>query len=394
MSASVIKDLIKTSNPLIWVYSLEEIRFIEEESTSLMADKNFSYVYVYDARGSIYDVKGIFSESISQSKQYDSHVEAINDFSEPSAHKWSDLNSGSMSNWDINMHGYPNNSVLVMLDVPFYMVDPAKVQHTNAMLTRTIKVAAIKNLPQKKSIVIVNHHKAVPVELEGVVTYVEHPSPTINSLKKIVYGSRDMVSDASIPAIELDEEESIVVAQQLKGLTVWQSEHILSLANRQNAIKFKADNTTKRGFDYEVIQREKAKLICKSSTIEIIQPKQDLNGIGGMENFKEWIKDTEICFRHEAREEGIDLPKGILVCGAGGTGKSLLATCLAKEWNRPLLRLDISACMGSLLGESEGKLIKALKDAEAQAPCILFLDGPIICPSKTPLIVWNILFCC
>ena len=372
--SSLLNDFIKTNNPLIWVYSEEEIRFIEEESSHLISSKACTQVYIYDARGSIYDVRGVFSDTVGQSREYDSNVEAINDFAEVSTFDWDDLNQGGDSTWDIKSHGYPNGSILIMLDIPFYMVDAAKVQHTNAMLTRTIKCAAMKNIQQRKSIVIVNHHKTVPIELDGIVTYVEHPHPTLSKLKKVVLGAKDMLRSDTVPTIELDDEETTKVAQQLKGLTMWQSEHVLAQANRQNALDYHNGTTKVRGYKTEVIQKEKARLISKSSTIEIIQPDNNLNGVGGMENFKEWIKDCEMSFRHEAREEGIDLPKGILIVGSGGTGKSEAAKCLAKEWNRPLLRLDISACMGSLLGESEGKLIKALKDAEAQAPCILFLD--------------------
>ena len=372
--SSLLNDFIKTNNPLIWVYSEEEIRFIEEEASHLTSSQACTQVYIYDARGSIYDVRGVFSDSVAQSKEYDSHVDAINDFSEVSTFDWEDLNQGGESTWDIKSHGYPNGSILIMLDIPFYMTDASKVQHTNAMLTRTIKCSALKNVQQRKSIVIVNHHKTVPIELDGIVTFVEHPHPSLDKLKRVVNGSRDMLRSETIPSIELDDEELTKVAQQLKGLTLWQSEHVLAQANRQNALDYHNKITKHRGFKVEVIQREKSRLISKSSTIEIIQPQYDLSSVGGMENFKEWVKDTESSFRAEAREDGIDLPKGVLVVGAGGTGKSYLAQGLAKEWNRQLLRLDISACMGSLLGESEGKLIKALKDAEAQAPCILFLD--------------------
>ena len=378
-STSLLNDLIKTNNPLIWVFSEEELRFIEEESSFLISSKACSYVYVYDARGSIYDVKGIFSSKpVNQTKEYDSAIDAINDFAEASMHAWDDFGDNTDgSKWDINQHGFPEKSILIMLDIPISMTDASRVNHTNAILTRTIKMASIKNIPQRKSIVIINHHKSIPIELDGVVTYVEHKKPGIDKLKHIAIGSKDMLRSDKIPTIELSEETALSVAQQLKGLTLWQAEHVLAQANRQNALDFNAGKTTIRGYKNEVIQNEKARLISKSNTIEIIQPNYDLSAVGGMENFKGWIKDIETSFRHEAREEGIDLPKGILIVGAGGTGKSHVAQGLAKEWNRPLLRLDISACMGSLLGESEGKLIKALKDAEAQAPCVLFLDKQI-----------------
>jgi hypothetical protein len=377
MSKSVLFDSIKSNIPLIWVYSLEEHRFIQDEYQFLTASNAVSQFYIYDCRGKIMNLQ--YSEDPdcddAQYKEYDSPKQAIEDFSKPV------LDDGTMpypttkQYWDINSYGFQEESVLVLLDVPFYMVDSAKVNHTNAMLTRVIKSCAVQNIPQKKTLVFVNHHKVIPIELEPMVTYVEHELPKLDYLKKIVINGMGFISDDKVPKMTLDEEGIIKVANQLKGLTKFQAENVLAQANRKNAIECFSNKNTERGFKIEVIQNEKARLISKSTTLELIEPKFDLDGVGGIENLKQWAKDREIVFRHEAREDGIDMPKGVLLIGPGGTGKSLTAQCLAKQWQRPLLRLDISACMGSLLGESEGNLIKALKDAEAQAPCVLFVDS-------------------
>lgn len=377
MSNSILIDFIQTNNPLIWVYSQEEYRFIEDECSKLKANR--SKIYVCDARNTIFEFAGIYEHEGSENsaaydrQEYDGPVDVINAYSKPSQHDWEETNKNGNS-WSIREHGYPDNSILIVMDMPFYMVDAAKIKHTNAMLTRTIKSAALCNVAQRKTIVFVNHHKTVPVELEHMVTFVEHELPKVDALKKLVVSAQGMVSSKAIPAINLDEENIIKTANQLKGLTLYQAENILAQANRANAIDYNNGSVKERFFRFDIIQKEKTRLISKSSTIEIIEPKFTLNDVGGMDNLKRWAKDREMIFRHEAREEGIDMPKGILVVGPGGTGKSYVAQALAKTWSRPLLRLDISACMGSLLGESEGKLIKALKDAEAQAPCILFVD--------------------
>jgi ATP-dependent 26S proteasome regulatory subunit len=371
---SSILDLIKVRNPLIWVYSEEETYFIEDESSWILNSRVCNATYVYDVRGKISEVRDFRLQNNEDGKEYDSPVEAIIDFASLSSFDYQDLTIDNQSKWDPNTHGYPNGSVLFMLDVPFFMTDPGKTNHTNAILTRTLKVAAMQCVDQKKSIVIINHHKNIPIELENFVTFVHHPKAGKDDLRPLVELAQTFVSDPKIPPISLNNEEIEFVTAQLKGLTRWQAEHVLSLSNRQNAVEFLNHKTDKRQFKLEVIQQEKSRLISKSSTIEILHPERGLSGVGGMENFKKWVKDMELRFKPEAPEDGIDLPKGILVVGAGGTGKSHLAQCLAKEWNRTLLKLDISACMGSLLGQSEGNLIKALEDAEAQAPCVLFVD--------------------
>jgi hypothetical protein len=317
---SQILDLIKVRNPLIWVYSEEDTYFIEDEATMIMGTKLCDASYAYDARGSIFEVKSFRENVKGASKEYDSHVEAINDFTRQSSFDFDQLTVDQSSRWDINAHGYPNRSILFMLDIPFYMVDPSKVNHTNAMLTRTLKCAAMQMIDQEKCIVIINHHKQIPIELENFATYVEHPKPPAKVLKSLVTQAQSFLKDPKIPMINLDQDQLDFVSNQLKGLTRWQAEHVLSLSNRQNAVEFLKGQTEDRLFKLETIQHEKARLISKSSIIEILHPENNLDGVGGMDNLKEWIKDTEISFKLEAREEGIDLPKGVLVVGPGGTG--------------------------------------------------------------------------
>jgi len=377
MEKSILLDLKNIANPLVWVKSQEEIRLVEQETPYLMA-RNVSCptVFVWDIRMKIYEARGILggdSQRI-QEVEYDTIIDAIDSFvSDPDT---TTVDDNTM--WDIKQHGFPNGSTLFMLDIAAAMVDPSKVNHTNATVCRALKVAAQKAMHNRnKMIVIVSHTDFIPPELEGVVTFVDHALPSIEYLKGIVSGCAIPCGHGNqeAPVIEMDEEYTTKIAQQVSGITAWQAEHVLLQANRANAMSYiLSPSSTQRQYDTDVIHNEKARLLSRSGTIEVIKPDFNLSGVGGMQNLKTWAKDREIIFRHEAREEGIDLPKGILVCGAGGTGKSHLAKALSKEWGRPLLRLDISACMGSLLGESEGKLIKALKDAEAQSPCILFVD--------------------
>lgn len=369
--SSILREFISSGTPIIWVYSIEEDRLLNEESSVLLAKRMRNKVYVYDATNQIVDIERKESQVI----EVDSPVDAIQAFIKQSSYKFDEFVIDGQSTWDINEHGFPSKSVMVMLDAPFYMTDPSKVKHTNARLTRCIKNAMPYLIQQGKSIVFVNHHPEIPIEIEHVVTYVEHKLPDVKKMKSITKGSQTSIVAENIPKIALTEDELNVIAQQLTGLTQTQAENVLSLANRENILDFlKNPDETHRTFKNEVIRREKSRLIQKSGVLQIVDCNWGMDQVGGMENLKEWAKDRALIFKHEAREDGIDLPKGLCVVGPGGTGKSWVAQALGKEWDRTVLRLDIGACMGSLLGESEGKLIKALKDAEAQSPCILFVD--------------------
>jgi SpoVK/Ycf46/Vps4 family AAA+-type ATPase len=375
MGSSILADFISSANPLLWVHSIEEERLLVSESSTLLGTGTCVKIYVYDARNIIYDY-----EDKQSFVEVDSPVEAIQKFIQKSNHNFKSFYVDNQSTWDINSQGFPDNSLLIMLDAPFHMTDPSKVKHTNARLTRCIKNSIPGLLGSDKTIVFINHNTEVPIEIENVVTYVQHDLPNVSDMKMVVKSSaysvnlNDSGNNNNMPEIELEEDELNKFAQQLTGLTQWQAENVLAMANRANAIEFSESKVNKRSFKAEVIRKEKSRLIQKSGILQILDNNWGMNEVGGMENLKQWAKDRSLIFKHEAREDGIDLPKGLCVVGPGGTGKSWVAQALGLEWDRAVLRLDIGACMGSLLGESEGKLIKALKDAEAQAPCILFVD--------------------
>ena len=375
MSNSILRDYILSRIPIVWVYSIEEDRLLQQEANFLLDKGTTNRVYISDASGEIYDFQKR-DKVRAQVIEVDSPTDAIKKFIHPSPYKFEDFVIDKECTWDVHDHGFPNKSIMVLLDAAFHMVDPSNVKHTNARLTRAIKSAAQSLIKQQKSLVFVNHHSDIPIELDNIVTYVEHKLPDAKMMKSIVKTMQGSLITESIPKISLTEEEHNTVAQQLTGLTKWQAENVLSLANRENAIEYQyaLKEKPQRTFKGEVLRREKARLIQKSGVLGIIQPECGMDSVGGMEYLKAWAKDRAMTFSQGAREDGIDLPKGLLVVGSGGTGKSYVAQALAQEWDRTILKLDIGACMGSLLGQSEERLSKALKDAEAQAPCILFVD--------------------
>jgi SpoVK/Ycf46/Vps4 family AAA+-type ATPase len=376
--SSIIKDFVSSNIPLIWVYTQEEDRFLSDESSALLGKKIINRLYIYDSSDTVIDIETGEREKDPQIIDVSNDggaAYAVDIFSANADMPYRECDVDESNVWTITQAKlFPEKSLMIMFDVAFYMTDANKTKHTNAYLTRKIKNALPKLLMQNKGIVIVNHHKDIPIELENIVTYVEHKLPDVGRMKSLVRSSQNSMSITGIPSICLSEDETINIAQSLTGLTQWQAENVLSLANRANSIEYKQNKTQHRNFKTDVIKKEKSRLFSKSGVLKIIESDWGMDQVGGMENLKQWAKDRTLIFNHEAREDGIDLPKGLCVVGPGGTGKSWVAQALGVEWDRSVLRLDIGACMGSLLGESESRLIKALTDAEAQAPCILFVD--------------------
>jgi SpoVK/Ycf46/Vps4 family AAA+-type ATPase len=122
-----------------------------------------------------------------------------------------------------------------------------------------------------------------------------------------------------------------------------------------------------------VVSETKTEIVRRSEVLELMEA-ENPNNIGGLELLKEWINRRKGVFSDEAREAGVDVPRGIVLIGPPGTGKSMCAKAVAGELHQPLIKLDIGRCFGSLVGQTEGRVRAALKQVEAMAPCVVFLD--------------------
>jgi len=122
------------------------------------------------------------------------------------------------------------------------------------------------------------------------------------------------------------------------------------------------------------IIEEKKLIIGRNQVLDFYDVRESINNVGGLDNLKKWLKIRSKAFSSEAKEYGLPLPKGLLMLGVQGTGKSLTAKAVSSYWKLPLLRLDIGRVFGSLVGESESRIREAIRIAEAVSPCILWID--------------------
>ncbi|EUB21965.1 SUMF1/EgtB/PvdO family nonheme iron enzyme [Fusobacterium sp. CM22] len=212
------------------------------------------------------------------------------------------------------------------------------------------------------TIIIVSEAETVPKELEKFTSILDIPNMSKDEIEKyILKFSKDN-------NIKVDEKDIGEVAISLKGLTKLEIDHVL------NMIIESKNNISISGRD--IIIKEKGQIIKKSSILEIIDFKEKIEDIGGLEGLKEWLKSKAQVFRRldEAKKFGVDTPKGVLLVGMPGCGKSLAAKASARLFNVPLLRLDIGRLLGKYVGESEHNMRVALKTAESISPCILWID--------------------
>ena len=213
-------------------------------------------------------------------------------------------------------------------------------------------------------IIIVAAEIKIPKELEKYITILEMDYLTENEIAAVV---ERFVS-------ELEQEESISPALMekmriaFKGLSEYDIENLLA-ASIATYGRFTEDSL-------DLILEQKRQIILKSDILEMVTVRETPEDIGGLENLKTWLCRKAAVFQavNKAREYGVDMPKGVLIAGIPGCGKSLTAKVTAALFQVPLLRLDIGRIMGKYVGESEKNIRNALKLADAISPCVLWVD--------------------
>lgn len=187
------------------------------------------------------------------------------------------------------------------------------------------------------------------------------------SVEQVVKVSKPDFDDG----IELGDEEIDRICYAGAGMTVLQFETYLSLS----AVKAARDGKT--GLKAEEIINEvqigKTEIVNSSDILELYKS-TDIGDVGGMENLKDWVKRRAKCYSDEARDYGVEPPKGMVLVGPPGTGKSLVAKAISSELGVPLVRFDFGRVFSSYVGSSEQRIRTALRQVEAMAPCVLFCD--------------------
>ncbi|WP_066310747.1 AAA family ATPase [Bacillus sp. FJAT-29814] len=213
------------------------------------------------------------------------------------------------------------------------------------------------------TIFIVSPVLTIPSEIEKYTTVLEIGYLDHDELEGVI---SEFFKDYEMPSISRTLLNEMVMA--FKGLTEYEIKNILALAYAHDG-----------GFekeDLKFIHDQKQQVIKKSGILEMIDLKESLEDIGGLENLKKWLKRKAAIFNdlNRAIEFGVDMPKGVLIAGVPGCGKSLNAKAAAKLFNVPLLRLDMGRLLGKYVGESEANMRKAISLAEAVSPCVLWID--------------------
>ncbi|MGB3558592.1 MAG: AAA family ATPase [Geitlerinemataceae cyanobacterium] len=213
---------------------------------------------------------------------------------------------------------------------------------------------------QPKNIVILSPQIAIPEELSETLTVLEFPLPDRAQIRTEI---DRLLTDTghSLESRVLDE-----MVRSSQGLSLERIRRVLARAV--------ATHGELRSADVELILEEKRQTIRQTQILEFYPTTEQISDIGGLDNLKEWLLRRGGAFSDRARQYGLPHPRGLLLVGIQGTGKSLTAKAIAHHWHLPLLRLDVGRLFAGLVGESESRTRQMIQLAEALAPCVLWID--------------------
>lgn len=250
------------------------------------------------------------------------------------------------------------NTIFVLKDLHFILKYPLNERY--APVVRELKNLTRELKRERNILILISHALEVPPELSEEVTVIDFPLPGVEEINALIKKS---VEPEQLKVTGLAREQLVKACQ---GLSRTRIMRVLALAL---ASKKQVDDS-----DIEKVLEEKKQAIRQTGILEFFQTSESLKNVGGLQNLKSWVKMRKDAFTEEARRYGIPNPKGVLLVGIQGTGKSLSAKTIAHEWRLPLLRLDSGRLFGGIVGESESRVRQMIQLTEAIAPCVLWID--------------------
>ncbi len=243
-------------------------------------------------------------------------------------------------------------AILVLRDFQRFLEDVA--------ISRKLRNLSRRLKSQPKSLLIVSANLVIPNELADAITVLEFPLPSPTEIETEIKTLWQQLQQP-LPEMGLDP-----LVRACQGLTLERIRRVLGQAiAKHNSLGLE---------DVDLILAEKRQILQQTQILDYSPATETLADIGGLENLKDWLLRRGGAFSERARQYGLPYPRGLLLAGIQGTGKSLTAKVIAHQWQLPLLRLDVGRLFAGLVGESESRTRQMIQIAEALAPCVLWID--------------------
>ncbi|MGP0018732.1 MAG: AAA family ATPase [Candidatus Sulfotelmatobacter sp.] len=257
-----------------------------------------------------------------------------------------------------NMESMTVEAVFILKDFHRHMDDPVVV--------RRLRDVGQKFAANRRTVIITAPEIAVPAELKTLVEYFDLPLPDRKRLQEIIHDTFTRLSKTYTLKLQLDPAGVDAMSANLRGLTEEEADRAISQA-LVTRYALCPESVT------DVLDAKK-QLLRHSGMLEFVEAQDNMAAVGGLENLKHWLGQRRGAWEDSAREFGLEPPRGMIILGVQGCGKSLCARAVAGEWKLPLVKFDTSAVYDKYIGETEKRIRKVFQVAEGLAPCVLWID--------------------
>ena len=335
--AADIAALLRARNPLLWVVTREEARverYLAEAATAA------AYVpWTWDVAQGVTDIGGKAQRQIGSADPAET-LSAVRERAIQATER----------------------GIWIMRDLPAWLGGPL-----GATVLRQLRNLArlLPSIPREgaQAIIVITTSTDIPAELSGHATVIEWPLPDRNEIAAILA--------AAIDALPVELKELATPNGQCDAAI----DAAVGLTGEEAAACYARSLVQLRRIDPVIVAQEKQRVIARERALEWHDPLPDgLDAVGGLENLKVWLQSRRLAYTPQARAYGLPAPKGALLVGIPGCGKSLTAKAVATAWGVPLLRVDLGALKSKFVGESEGNLRRAFRVIEAIGRCVVWID--------------------
>jgi AAA+ superfamily predicted ATPase len=236
----------------------------------------------------------------------------------------------------------------------------------NIAVVRKVREVARALADSYKTLVICAPLVSIAPELEKDVTVIDYTLPGAGEINSLLDKVQADVADHPTLKVDLDAASREAIIRAAGGLTLQEAENVFA--------KTLVNDGTLSGNDVSTVFAEKQQIVRKSGLLEYYGADSHLGDVGGLDHLKDWLRKRAAAFTRKAQDFGLPAPKGVLLVGVQGCGKSLCAKAVSREWNMPLLRFDVGRMFSSLVGSSESNVRRAIAVAESVSPAVLWVD--------------------
>jgi SpoVK/Ycf46/Vps4 family AAA+-type ATPase len=234
------------------------------------------------------------------------------------------------------------------------------------VVVRRLRDVGQKFSTNRRTVIITAPKITIPPELGSLVEFFELPLPDRQRLRQLIDETLVRICKTRTLQRKLDAKGLDAMAENLRGLTEEEADRAISQA-LVSRYSLSPETVT------DVLEAKK-ELLRRSEMLDFVQVSDDMASVGGLDNLKHWLEQRRGTWNDKARSFGLDPPRGVIILGVQGCGKSMCARAVAGEWKLPLVKFDTAAVYDKFIGETEKRIQKVFQVAEGLAPCVLWID--------------------